>query len=88
MANVYEANRTQRGTLELAVKRARAQAWTELLADLDRDPCERPYRIGTGKLQPWAPPPPRRKPWIPPLGPGPGHPVPAFHGGSQRPGRF
>ncbi|XP_043264151.1 uncharacterized protein LOC122404279 [Colletes gigas] len=42
--------------LGVAIKRAKAQAWKDLLQTLDDDPWGRPYRVVLKKLRPWAPP--------------------------------
>lgn len=54
--DLYEAYRTARVALQVAIKRAKTQAWRELLQTLDDDPWGRPYRVVLNKLRPRAPP--------------------------------
>ncbi|KAG5324171.1 GVQW3 protein, partial [Acromyrmex heyeri] len=48
-----EELRAARSALRVAIRRAKADAWSELLSSLDRDPWGRPYRIAAKKLRPW-----------------------------------
>lgn len=56
IALAWEDRRDARRALTVAVKRAKATAWEEALADLDRDPWGRPYRAVMNKFRPRAPP--------------------------------
>ncbi|KAG5314924.1 PO11 protein, partial [Pseudoatta argentina] len=51
-----EALREARSALRAAIRRAKADAWRELVSSLDRDPWGRPYKIVTKQFRPWAPP--------------------------------
>ncbi|KAG5325080.1 PO11 protein, partial [Pseudoatta argentina] len=42
--------------LRAAIRRAKADAWRELVSSFDRDSWGRPYKIVTKQLRPWAPP--------------------------------
>ena len=46
--------RDARSVLRAAIRKAKADAWRELVSSLDRDPWRRPYKIVTKKLRPWA----------------------------------
>ncbi|KAG5319820.1 PO11 protein, partial [Pseudoatta argentina] len=50
------ALREARSALRAAIRRAKADAWRELVSSLDRDPWGRPYKILTKQYRPWAPP--------------------------------
>ncbi|KAG5323254.1 GAGJ protein, partial [Acromyrmex heyeri] len=39
-----------------AIRRAKADAWRELVSSLDKNPWGRPYKIVTKQFRPWAPP--------------------------------
>lgn len=45
-----------RKSLKIAIKRAKATAWEELLQTLEEDPRGRPYKMVLNKLRPAAPP--------------------------------
>lgn len=55
-AQLYEAYRAAKKSLQVAIKRAKAQARESLLETLDSDPWGRPYRVVLSFLRPWAPP--------------------------------
>ncbi|CAK9799120.1 Retrovirus-related Pol polyprotein from type-1 retrotransposable element R1 (Fragment) [Anthophora plagiata] len=55
-AQLYEVYKTKKLDLKLAITRAKARAWNELLGSLDRDPWGRPYKMVLGKLRPRVPP--------------------------------
>ena len=50
------ALRDARSALRTAIRRAKADAWRDLVSSLDRDPWGRPYKIVTKRFRPWAPP--------------------------------
>ncbi|XP_076246369.1 uncharacterized protein LOC143186571 [Calliopsis andreniformis] len=54
--SLYEGYREATVALQAAIKKAKSEAWRELLDSLDRDPWGRPYRIVLGRLRPAAPP--------------------------------
>ncbi|XP_011698827.1 PREDICTED: uncharacterized protein LOC105456464 [Wasmannia auropunctata] len=56
IARAYEVLRAARGALRLAIRKAKAGAWADLIADLDNDPCGHPYRLVLNKLKSWTPP--------------------------------
>lgn len=51
-----EEYRAAKKSLSVAIKRAKAGAWTELLHTLHEDPWGRPYKLVLNKLRPRAPP--------------------------------
>lgn len=55
-AEAMQRYKEARKSLRLAIKRAKAKAWQELLQTLDEDPWGRPYKMVLNKLRPAAPP--------------------------------
>ncbi|XP_011332975.3 uncharacterized protein LOC105276783 [Ooceraea biroi] len=53
-AEPYRAYSEAHRTLQLAIRRAKAQSWQELLGTLERDPWGRPYRMVLNQLRPWV----------------------------------
>lgn len=51
-----EEYRNARRDLRYSIRKAKSQAWDELLLTLQEDPWGRPYRIVLNKLRLWAPP--------------------------------
>ena len=56
MDQAWESYREARGLLSRAIRRAKMEAWGELLRSLDGDPWGRPYKIVMNRLRSWAPP--------------------------------
>ncbi|XP_076383919.1 uncharacterized protein LOC143261234 [Megalopta genalis] len=56
MGALYGRYREKVVALQLAIRRAKDQAWRDLLGSLNRDPWGRPYKMALGRLRPWAPP--------------------------------
>lgn len=53
---LYEIYKEDKNKLQLAIRKAKTQAWEELLETLDKDPWGRPFKIVMNKLRGWAPP--------------------------------
>lgn len=56
ISQAWEARKIARQEMATAVRKAKASAWEEALADLDRDPWGRPYRAVMNKFRPRIPP--------------------------------
>lgn len=52
----WQERKTARQTLATAIRKAKSDAWKEVLKDLDRDPWGRPYKSALSKLRARAPP--------------------------------
>ncbi|KAG5324763.1 PO14 protein, partial [Pseudoatta argentina] len=50
------ALREARNAFRATIRRAKADAWRELVSSLDKNPWGRPYKIVTKQFRPWAPP--------------------------------